>query len=338
MGLSLATQAPLNLEERFTEPPGWRWHHFERDGRHIRFGSAFPQDSIPDAVVVCLQGVGEFSEKYFETARWCLDHNLAFWTFDWMGQGKSARYLKNPHKRHSSDFNDDIKDLHYFILEYIKHSSVHPDKGRIPIALMAHSYGAHIGLRFLMEYPDFFECAAFSAPLVGIKAFENTPPILANMATSLSNIVMSKSYVPGGGPWEEETHAAEAKNILSGDPSRAAVHNAWCLADPELQVGSVTLGWLHKAQISCNTLQTFGYAENIKTPCILGIPGYEHLVDNNKSRLLAQKIPKAEILELPESYHEILMEKDEIRNAYLEKFYTLVKETIIDRPETLKPF
>ena len=114
---------PHDLEERFHKPVGWRWHRFERNGRNIRFGSVFPKDSIPDAVVVCLQGVREFSEKYFEVAQWCLDHNLAFWTCDWVGQGKSTRLLQDSQKRHSHGFDNDIDDLHYFILQYIKHSS-----------------------------------------------------------------------------------------------------------------------------------------------------------------------------------------------------------------------
>ena len=36
--------------------------------------------------------------------------------------------------------------------------------------------------------------------------------------------------------------------------------------------------------------------------------------------------------------HEILMEKDAIRNDFIDRFYALIKESIIDRPETLKPF
>lgn len=327
-----------DLAPRFLEPPGWRWHFFERNGRRMRFGSAFPQDSIPDAVVVCLEGVGEFAEKYFETAHWCLSRNLAFWTFDWTGQGKSTRYLKDPHKRHSNGFNQDVADLHYFITEYIKHSSVHPDKGRIPLALLAHSYGAHIGLHYISAHPGIFECAAFSAPLVGIKILESMPRFFAHTATLALSAIMGKCYVPGGGPWDESVHAVDAPRKLSGDPARAAVHNAWCLTDPSLQVGSVTLRWLYEAHKSCRLAQKPGFADTIKMPCLMAIPEHDHLVDNDKARILAQYMPHTQILDLPGAHHEILMETDAIRNRYLDAFYALVKEKIIDRPETLKPF
>ncbi len=169
--MSIPENTQPDLETRLTQPEGWRWHSFEHEGRKIRFGSVSPKDSIPDAVIVCLHGVREFSEKYFETARWCLDNNFAFWTCDWVGQGKSTRYLKNPQKRYNLSFNRDVEDLHAFIIGYIKHSSVHPDKGRIPMAMLAHSMGANIGMRYLAKYPDTFECAALTAPMIGIKAF-----------------------------------------------------------------------------------------------------------------------------------------------------------------------
>ena len=67
-----------DLEERFLEPEGWRWHSFTRPtqsgGRKIRFGSVFPKDSVPDAVVVCLPGLSEFSEKYYEMSREEIQH------------------------------------------------------------------------------------------------------------------------------------------------------------------------------------------------------------------------------------------------------------------------
>lgn len=327
-----------DIEERFWQPKGWRWHHFERiKGRKIRFGSVFPQDSIPDAVVVCLQGVREFNEKYFETAQWCLDNNLAFWIMDWAGQGESTRYIpSNPQKRHNANFSEDVKDLHYFVLEYIKHSSVHPDKGRIPMAMLAHSMGAHIGLRFLHDHPEFFECAAMSAPMVGLKVFENIPNSAASLAAILCNALLGKSYIPAGKNWVNALPPPE--KTLSGDPVRSLVHNQWCDPNESLRCGDVTYGWVNQAHKSCMILQDKDFHSEIKTACLFGIPGHEHLVDNIISKKTAYAMQDTEILEYPESFHEILMEKDEIRNDFLQNFYNLIDKTIIKRPETLKPF
>lgn len=325
---------PPDLETRFQEPEGWRWHSFKHNGRELRFGTSSPKDSVPDAVVVCLQGVREFSEKYFETARWCNANNITFWTFDWAGQGKSTRYLSNPQKRHGGDFAQDVEDLHCFIMEYIKHSSVHTDKGRIPMAMLAHSMGANLGMRYLQQYPDTFECAAFSAPMIGLKVFEKIPQSIAQMATALCSLCVGQSYIPGGDDWGKQKKHAR----LSSDPIRTLIHNQWCKADPELQTGEVTFGWLNVAQKSCRTVQQTSFTSQIKTACLFGIPGNDDLVDNVMANKVIGNIDNAQTIDYPDSFHEILMETDDVRDDFLNKFYNLIKENIIDRPETLKPF
>lgn len=324
------------LEDRFLEPPGWRWHSFEHKGRRIRYGCVFPDGSIPDAVIVCLQGVREFSEKYFETARWALEHNMAFWVFDWVGQGLSTRYLKNPQKRHGEDFAHYVDDLHAFILGYVKHSSVHPDKGRIPLALLAHSMGANVGMRYLAQYPDMFECAAFSAPMIALKVFEHVPQKLALGCACVLNLLAGSCYVPFGGDWSDTP--PPPGRLLSGDAQRSLVHSAWSAFNPDLRCGAVTLGWVYQAQRACLHVQHPDFARAIKTHCLFGIPGHDHLVDNTIGRRVISRFEHAKTLFFPDGHHEILMEVDNIRYQYLDHFYTLIKERIIDRPESLKPF
>lgn len=328
-----------DLEERFREPPGWRWHGFIRNGRAIRFGSAFPRDSIPDAVVVCFPGLGEFAEKYYEMARTILDANMAFWVMDWMGQGAAGRYLpEQPEKRHGGPFADDIADMHYFIMEYIKHSSVHPDRGRIPMAMIAHSMGANIAMRYLAQNPGRFECAAFTAPMIGIKALAGVPGPLASLATNVCGTLMGKSYVAGGGGWTGEKHKPEGPKRLSADPVRGSVHNLWCEANPQVKVGDATYGWLMHAQRSCAALLKPSGAAAIETPCFFGLAENEHLVDNGAARAAIKTMKNAEYLDVPGAHHEILMDIDAVRGAFIERFMRLVKVTILDRPETLKPF
>lgn len=323
-----------DIDERFCEPEGWRWHRFNRNGRDIRFGSVFPKNSIPDAVVVCLQGVREFSEKYFETAQWCLDHNMAFWTMDWAGQGQSTRFLSNPQKRHSAGFDADIDDLHYFVLEYIKHSSVHPDKGRIPMAMLAHSMGANIGLRYLAKNLGIFECAAFTSPMTGIKALKYMPQRLSLTVAELCKCMAGSFYVPGGRDWGKRGEHVR----LSHDSVRSQIHQKWCEFDSDLQCGDVTFRWVYEAQKSCVALQSKLVHGAIEIPCLFGIPAHEDLVDNTITQKIVSNMYNAKIIDYPGAAHEILMETDEVRDNFLHHFYNLIKENIINRPETLKPF
>jgi lysophospholipase len=282
--------------------------------------------------------LGEFAEKYFELARQCLDKNLAFWIIDWAGQGRSTRYLKNPHKRHGVNFQEDVDDLHYFVMEYIKHASVHPDVGRIPLAMLGHSMGANIGLRYLSQHEGLFECAAFTAPMFGLQVFKTIPLPLALLATSAMNTVAGRAYAPGEKDWNEGTRANAGFDRFSTDPLRGGVHNGWCLSNPDIQVGNLTYGWLHQATRSCAILKKKSTLANVDVRCLIATAGKEELVDNKAAAYIADTLKDAELVEYPDAAHEILMEKDEIRHDFIERFYTLIKESIIDRPETLKPF
>ncbi len=331
-----------DLEPRFLQPEGWRWHIFTRQSkrgpRKIRFGSVFPKGSVPDTIVVCLPGLSEFGEKYYEVAQDCLNKNLAFWVIDWMGQGRSGRYFEDlPQRRHAYSFDDDLDDLEYFIRDYVVHSSVHPDVGRIPMAMLAHSMGGHIGLRYLAQYPERFTCAAISAPMLDIMALPRLPLIINAFLTGALRMFNSRGYVPGGGDWSADMRPKTGISVFSSDPEREQIHNAWCAADPALQIGSVTYGWLYSAVKSCLRVQ--GLENNaIKTPCLIATAGLDSIVGNAAIERFAARIERCRHECLVDSQHEILMERDEIRNDFLDKFYALVQEKVIEQPETLKPF
>jgi len=329
-----------NLEERFMEPEGWRWHGFTRSSkngeRRLRFGSVSPKDSTPSATIICLPGLSEFAEKYYETARWAVANNYSFWVLDWFGQGGSGRYLTNPHKRHAVDFQDDVDDLHYFLSEYVKHASVSTDKGRIPFAMLAHSMGGNIGLHYLAQNPDVFACATFSAPMFGIKDFDPYPLYAARGLSTFLNAVAGRSYAFGAGDWTPDGGLDPAK--LSSDPVRQILLREWFTANKDLQVGFVTFGWVHAALQSCARLYERGYLDQVETPSSIVRAGQDILVSGAAMDKVAALLPQAQLFDLPEARHEILMERDSLRNKFLKILSNTIQEHIIERPESLKPF
>ncbi len=304
----------------------------------LRFGTVAPKNSVPHAVVVGLPGLSEYGEKYFETAHTLLDKNLSFWVLDWQGHGLSHRHLKNPHKRHSDGFAEDVEDLHYFIMEYVKHSAVHPDVGRIPLVMLAHSMGANIGLRYLRDHPEVFTCAALLAPLLGVKALSALPFWAARALVKAHCTVLGQQYVYGGGDWRESLRTQYAESPFSSDAGRDAVHNAWKAHNPNLQIGGVTFRWLHEAMNSCAVLRKDGFLESVETPCLVTRSGIEKFVDNREIMRATKRLPNCAFVDFPDARHEILMERDELRNRFFEAFESLIKVHVIDKPETLKPF
>ena len=326
----MSSPTPPDLEKRFQQPAGWQWHYCEHRGRSIRVGFVSPRNNAPDALVICLQGVREFCEKYYEVARWCIDRNLGFLTFDWVGQGKSARYLSNLQKRHSAGFDRDVGDLHVVITKYAKGPGGYSSgqSKDIPLVMLAHSMGANLGLRYIHQHPTVFDCAAFSAPLIGIQKFENLPQVVALAAAFLCRSLFGRLYIPGGGNWGQKHETG----ILSSDPIRNIIDEQWCTADPALQCGDVTFRWVYEAQRSCMALQKPSLHTTIETPCLFGIAAREHLVDNDMAKKIIAGIKNSKFIDYLDSFHEILMEKDEIRDDFLDNFYRLINEVIIEAP------
>lgn len=307
------------LEQRFYEPAGWQWGSFSNAGKiNIRYGFASP--AAPEATIVVLPGRTEFIEKYFETARDLIAQNFAVYVIDWAGQGQSGRFAKTfPERGHAQDFSSYAHDLHLMIKNHVRLEA--------PLVMLAHSMGANIGLRYLAQYPDTFLCAGLSAPMTGIRQFRNWPFWCSLPLLWILKTLAGDSYAHGQKDWsKEERHDAP---WLSGDQIRAAIHNIWLHMHPFMCQGGVTYDWLYKALCSCAVLQNPKTAACIQIPCLIGVAGREMLVDNAATRRLADRLPRAALEEFPDSGHEILMERDDIRGEFLAYFYTMVRENTV---------
>jgi len=321
---------PPDLEDRFLPPANWKWQTFSNSKGHtLRFGYVSPEN--PKAIVVGLQGLSEFTEKYYETARDILKMNMAFWMMDWQGQGLSERHLKNRHKRHSAGFEEDISDLHHFLTKYIKSPETNPNIDNIPFVMLGHSMGGNIGLHYLHKYPDTFTCAAFTAPMIGMYDLRKIPePFCLILTATLNKIIGKMSTGSGGTHWDPEGRSTPGESLHSSDAVRDSIHSTWFHHNTDLQVGDVTYGWLHESNIACHRLQKKSFISNIKTPCLFAIAGHEVLVDNCAARKALQVMPDHVILEFPAARHEILMEKDEYRQLFFDRLQTLLIENGIN--------
>jgi lysophospholipase len=303
------------LEERFLEPSGWQWGTFRnKKGRNLRFGSVSP--AKPVATVILLPGRNEYAEKYFEVVRDLLKNNLTVQILEWQGQGLSERFIESfPQRGHSGSFVHHADDLHDFIISHSK-----PD---VPLIMLAHSMGANIGTRFLHKYPGIFGAAAMTSPMFGIPAINKIPA--APVVSFVLSLFAGKNYAFGQKDWSPDE---ESDVIFSFDPVRSAIYNAWLRYNPELRSGGVTFGWAYNAFNSCRFLQRPGIMESIRTPCLIAVAGKENIVDNNAIRNAAARLPRVRLLELCESGHEIMMERDDTRNQFLRAFLVLVRENL----------
>ncbi len=310
---------PNGLETRFLPPAAWLWRYLERDGYMIRYGFAMPEgNGAFDKAIVVLPGLSEFCEKYFELVHDALERGYGVVVIDWRGQGRSSRYLDNPHKRHSQGLDKDADDL-MAVIEALPEPFFDAE-----LCMMANSMGGNIGLRFLDKYPKIFHLAGFASPMIGLHVFESMPHLIALPLSLGLNRLFADSYAPLGGDWDPGSRDMQSQALFSTDVVRCNIHNAWMRSDKGLRIGHVTNKWIYDAYQSCLYVQKSIDIEKMNIPCLFFIAGYESFVDNSKVKELVNKMRRARMIEYPVSRHEIWMEADIVRQDYLDHYFSLV--------------
>src|SRR5512142_2619414 len=123
-----------------------------RDGTRLRT-AVFEPEKKSRRVCVLLSGQTEFIEKYLEVIGELNDRGFVVASFDWRGQGGSARALNDPLTAHVGSFAEYDDDLQSFMQQVVA-----PLSPATPL-LLAHSMGGHIALRALHDRPAHFRAA-----------------------------------------------------------------------------------------------------------------------------------------------------------------------------------
>jgi lysophospholipase len=296
------------LDPRFHAPEGWQWRdNLEtRSGQFIRIGWVAPARA--KALVAIYPGLSEYGEKYFEVARDLVARNFAVACVDWRGQGKSWRH-GHPDKRLHDDFQDDVADAHAY-LKFI------PVDAGLPRIMLAHSMGGHIGMRVLHDEPDTFKCAVMTAPLFGL----NVPEIAAmGLARTMCAAGFGDAYLPAHGPW---TRARLDTNLslLTTDDARRDMQVYWMEKDPALRMGGLTMCWIRAALISIRLVRQPEYLRTVTTPILAIRSSREVVVSNADIAQVVGHLPNAQMITIDGALHEVMMERDSLRDQFWRAF------------------
>lgn len=308
------------LEERFTQPVGFQWGHFQRiPGRQIRYGYCLPESKKIDYSVVDFPGLNDPIEKHFEAHRELQANGAAVFAIEWMGQGGSARYFGvHDQRRHSVGFDVDLDDAAYF-LEYImrpvleKYGASHRPK-----VLKAHSMGGHLALRSAARLPDIFNKLVISAPLVQINFGAVPHGLRLPLTMGIKAFLGGENYAPGMTDWKQKNPLrAVGTDRYSSDPKRSALHNHWMAANP---VGGPTNQWLVDVHRSIRTL--YKELSDIRTPAFVGVPMDESVVDSQATISALENCHRADIQIFEKAKHELFQEADPYRSPMMNALLT----------------
>jgi lysophospholipase len=281
------------------------------DGAVLRMAAFKPQKPARGTVAL-FQGRAEYIEKYFETIGDLLERGFEVATIDWRGQGGSARELADPRKGHIDDFAQYQRDLAALLARMRRLDCPKP------WFALAHSTGASILLEYAHGGGDAFQRLVATAPLVDVYDLR-FPRGARWLADGLDMLGLGGMYVPGGRPSSLLEIAFEG-NPLTSDPARLARNAAVLAKAPALAVGDPTIGWINSAFRQMQRFALRDYAHGWRLPMLIVVAGQDRIVSSDATERFAQRLDLAQLICIPGARHEILMERDALRDQFFAAF------------------
>jgi lysophospholipase len=310
------------LPARFLEPHGFTWGSLAAsDGATLRWGHL--PAANPRVECVMVGGFTECIEKYFETTADLAARGLSVWCLDWRGQGGSERPRRWPSRPRPRRYDRDANDLALFAKKL--------PPPRHPRLLIGHSMGGAIGLVCLRQSPGLFDAAILSAPMLGIRTGRIPRPVARCITSAARASGLGLCFVPGAGPWRPDRIPSPEFSRTSSDPDRCRLQYGWFSARAQLRVDQPTYGWLDASLRLVRRISRPEFLSGIRAPILVASAGIEAFVDTAAHRRAARLLPDCTLVEFPDSKHEPFLERDPIRNRWLDAIDRFVVERVTSR-------
>lgn len=284
------------------------------DGMLLRCAKVRP--AVARGTVMLLQGRGEFIERYYETIADLVARGFAVVTFDWRGQGGSTRLTRDGRRGHVRSFQDYDTDLDT-AAEQVMLPDLPP-----PYIGLAHSTGGQVMLRAIDRH-GWFAGAVLAAPFLGLGQAPLPAPAVKVLAPVLTAAGFGKVYAFGQGRARSFLERPFDGNRLTSDERRYQRSASFVAAYPALGVGAPTIGWLAAALGSIRRLErrkTKAHA----APVLIMAAGRDRVVSTPDSVEFARHHGLACAV-IPGAMHELLQERDAIRDQFWAAFDAFVE-------------
>jgi lysophospholipase len=284
-----------------------------RDGLSIRYARWDTTAGRRLGTVCLFHGRTEFIEKHFETITDLRRRGFAVATMDWRGQGGSSRLLKNPLKGHIENFAQYDADVVTFMSEIVL-----PDCPP-PYYCLAHSMGGHLVLRLTQTKACWWDRIVLSSPMIAFAGSETRNAANSAIAEIATFFGLGDSYIPGWKSYLPEAEPFEG-NVLTSDRLRYERARDVIQAAPHLTLGAPTLGWVTAATASMSLITSADFMESIKVPILIVAAGNDQVVSTLAIERFASRIKNCTHIVLAGARHEILQERDQLREQFWAAF------------------
>ena len=284
-----------------------------KDGLPIRYARWDTTAERRLGTICLFQGRTEFIEKYFETITDLRRRGFAVATMDWRGQGGSARLLKDPGKGHVENFAQHDEDVRKFMTEIVL-----PDCPP-PFYCLAHSMGGHLVMRLAQTKVCWWDRIVLSAPMIRIAGGETGNSIRCAISEAATLFGLGDAFIPGGKPAAFDPGSFEG-NRLTSDRMRYDRAQEILQAAPQLGIGSPTLGWVAAACSSISTINSAAFMDSVKVPILIIAAGNDRIVSTPAIERFASRLKNCTRIVVAGSRHEILQERDQLREQFWAAF------------------
>ena len=168
---------------------------------------------------------------------------------------------------------------------------------------------------YLYEHSGVFDAAVLSSPMFQI----NTAPFPAGLAADLSltdcGFSNGASYAIGQADFDPTQTFTSASNDVTRSQARFDVKMQMFADNPTQRLGGVSYHWLCESLTATSHVQTVGGASS--TPTLIFKAGNDDIVVTSAADTYCNAATQCQITPYPDSYHEVLSERDSIRNDAL---------------------
>ncbi|APX24062.1 MAG: alpha/beta hydrolase [Rhodobacteraceae bacterium] len=280
----------------------------------------YPGPADATGTVLMFPGRTEYAEKYGRVAADLADLGFHTLAIDWRGQGLADRMLEDRRAGHVNLFRDYQHDVAAMLA-----AADRLDLPR-PLYMIAHSMGAGIGLRALIEGLP-VAAAGFTGPMWGIRLAAALRPAAWALGWSSARFGLGHMYAPSTGPASYVATALFDGNLLTRDRDGWAYMQRQVNEIPELQLGGPSMRWLHEALGECLALARLPAPQ---VPAVTFVGSNERIVDVPRIASRMAAWPGGALETIRDGEHEVLMEDAVTRGRILSRMASVFEEARTD--------
>ena len=279
-----------------------------KDGLKLHYEKLINKDE--KAAIVISHGYCEFTTKYAETMYYFYNMGYSVFIVDHRGHGLSERQVPGFSKVHVNHFEDYVSDFNEFIEKVVV-----PDSLTEKLILFAHSMGGAIGAMYLEKYPDTFERAILSSPMIELVT-GSTSGFVVKIVTLLSHLpFLNTRYMLKHHDYD---HTYKYPRCSALSKARYNFQYEEREREVHYQTNGCSLGWSRESiNVSKKILKN---ADLVKIPVIIMQASMDTLVMPEAQNEFARLASDCQVIRFEGSKHEIFNATDDI----ILDFYNIV--------------